>query len=263
MAVGIVVAAGKGARMGTLANQQPKCMLPIKGRPLLHHTIDRLRAIGCDKIVVVVGHKSEYVHAPNCTFIKNPGYLSNNILHSLMYARNQLAGEVVCTYSDIWLEPEILSVLSNTKGNIVAAVDEDWKPYYIGRTEHPISEAENVFYDSAKSIHRIGKQLQPDKAGSYKCGEFLGLWKMSSAGTAYFVKLFEALNNELSPTSPFQNAKQWQASYITDLFQEIIDRDVPIRVSLTRRQWAELDTRQDYDRLGTIADRQQLRTLLN
>jgi choline kinase len=262
MTIGIIIAAGLGSRMGSFTEKLPKCMLPIAGRPLLHHTIDRLREFGCDQIVVVVGYKSEQIAAPDCVLVENTDFNNNNILHSLMCARDFLSDGVVCTYSDIWLEPEVITQLRETSGDIVAATDIDWEPYYIGRSDHPLSEAENVFLDSGNRIKFLGKHLRPEDAGNFDCGEFLGLWRMSKAGTKQFVELFDELDEKLGADSPFQQAVAWSKSYITDLFQELIERGGEITASLTERQWAELDTRQDIERLLEIAERQNLRTLL-
>ena len=94
---------------------------------VLHHTISRLRAVGCSKIVVVAGYRTEIILAPDCTIVNNSEYASNNILHSLMCARNYLSNNVIRCYSDIWLEPDVLRELSDTPGDIVAAVDLDWQ----------------------------------------------------------------------------------------------------------------------------------------
>jgi L-glutamine-phosphate cytidylyltransferase len=262
MTVGIIIAAGRGLRMGPLTEEIPKCMLTIGGRPLLHHTIDRLRGAGCKEIVVIVGYKAEKISAPGCTIVENLMFDSNNILHSLMCAQDHLTDDVVCTYSDIWLEPEVVSELCKVDGDIVAAVDVDWQPYYEDRSDHPLAEAENAFFDGKNLISSIGKHLVPEDAIDLQCGEFLGLWRMNRAGAKQFVRLFEELDETLSAHSPFQNAKEWQKAYITDIFQEWIDRGGVLSTSLTRRQWAELDTRQDIERLPQIAERQHLRTLV-
>ena len=82
--IGVIIAAGHSRRMGTLTKLHPKCMLPINGRPLLHHTIDRLRGIGCEEIVVIVGYKSDGIDADGCSLVKNDAHRFNNVLHSLM-----------------------------------------------------------------------------------------------------------------------------------------------------------------------------------
>ena len=122
---GIVIAAGLGSRMGQLTDEMPKCMLPINGRPLLHHTMDHMREAGCNEFVIIVGYKAENVDALDAQIVENNEFASNNILHSLMSAKMHLNGPVMCSYSDIWVEPEIHKALTETKNDIVVAVDDD------------------------------------------------------------------------------------------------------------------------------------------
>ena len=72
-----------------------------------------------------------------------------------MCAREHIQGDVICTYSDIWVEAYVYSQLTSASGDIVAAVDIDWQPYYEGRTDHPLGEAENVFFDYLSATHTI------------------------------------------------------------------------------------------------------------
>ena len=258
---GIVLAAGISSRMGALVENRPKCMLPILGRPLLEWTIERLRAVGCDEIVVVTGYQADAIEAPGATMVRNDDFRNNNILHSLMYARDHLDGPVIVSYSDIWVEPHIHQTLVATAGDMVIAVDADWQPYYQGRTDHPVDEAENVWYDAARQVCKIGKHLRPEESGALACGEFLGLWRMSAAGASRFRDVFEELDDRLDPQAPFMNAAHWLKAYVTDMTQELVDRGDPIGCALTTRGWAELDTPQDYGRLTEIAERQQLHSL--
>ena len=247
--------------MGIFTETKPKCLLPIAGRTLLDHTINQLRSIGCTEIIVVVGHKGEMIDVPNVRLVRNDDYENNNVLHSLMFAQVHLEGPVVVSYSDIWVEPWVFQRLSDTPGDIVLAVDQDWEPYYEGRTKHPISDAENVFFDQSETVVSIGKHLVPAESQSNVCGEFLGLWRMSASGSAKFKQNFESLNSTLQYESPFQQAKQWQKAYITDMFQELIDREEKLDCAVIERGWAELDTDQDYQRLTEIAERQRLITI--
>ena len=83
---GIIIAAGLGMRLRPMTEQLPKCMLPIVGRPLLHHTMRYMRSAGCQEFVVIVGHSADKVDADGATLVTNTDYENNNILHSLMYA---------------------------------------------------------------------------------------------------------------------------------------------------------------------------------
>jgi MurNAc alpha-1-phosphate uridylyltransferase len=48
----MILAAGRGERLRPLTDTTPKPMLPIDGKPLLEHHINRLAAVGIDKIVI-------------------------------------------------------------------------------------------------------------------------------------------------------------------------------------------------------------------
>ena len=54
----IILAAGKGTRM---KSDLPKVLHPVCGKPMVLHIIEKLRAIGIEDIIVVVGHKAELV----------------------------------------------------------------------------------------------------------------------------------------------------------------------------------------------------------
>lgn len=54
--VGVILAAGKGARMFPFSEQYPKPILPILNRPLIARQIDVMRGLGLSLIYIVVGH---------------------------------------------------------------------------------------------------------------------------------------------------------------------------------------------------------------
>jgi len=54
--IGIILAAGKGTRMAPFSDRYPKPILPISGKPLLQHQVERLRDLGVRKVIIVIGH---------------------------------------------------------------------------------------------------------------------------------------------------------------------------------------------------------------
>ena len=54
----IILAAGKGTRM---KSDLPKVVFPVGGRPMVCAVVDACLAAGCERIIVVVGHKQELV----------------------------------------------------------------------------------------------------------------------------------------------------------------------------------------------------------
>ena len=75
------------------------------------------------------------------------------------------------------------------------------------------------------------------------------LWKFTPNGIKAFLKHFDRLNAALKKTDSFQNAKEWQKSYITDIFQEMVDKGENIYCVLIQKNWKEFDTVQDYEKI--------------
>jgi UDP-N-acetylglucosamine diphosphorylase / glucose-1-phosphate thymidylyltransferase / UDP-N-acetylgalactosamine diphosphorylase / glucosamine-1-phosphate N-acetyltransferase / galactosamine-1-phosphate N-acetyltransferase len=60
----VILAAGKGTRMGGLTTDIPKPMLQVQGRPILEHILTGLRdAAGIREFFIVTGHRAEVVEA--------------------------------------------------------------------------------------------------------------------------------------------------------------------------------------------------------
>lgn len=57
----VILAAGKGTRMGNLTKETPKPMLQIHGRPMLEHILERLATAGIERFFVVLGFHHEMI----------------------------------------------------------------------------------------------------------------------------------------------------------------------------------------------------------
>ncbi|PWU12600.1 MAG: nucleotidyl transferase [Verrucomicrobia bacterium] len=57
----VILAAGKGTRMGELTNELPKPMLQVCGKPILEHIVAGIAAAGIHKVLIVTGHRAEVV----------------------------------------------------------------------------------------------------------------------------------------------------------------------------------------------------------
>ena len=57
----VLLAAGKGTRMKDLTNDLPKPMLEVRGKPILLHIVEGLRAAGVSQFCIIVGYKAEVV----------------------------------------------------------------------------------------------------------------------------------------------------------------------------------------------------------
>ena len=57
----VVLAAGRGTRMKSLTDACPKPMLPLAGRPMLAHQVDRFAAAGISRACIVIGYRGQMI----------------------------------------------------------------------------------------------------------------------------------------------------------------------------------------------------------
>ncbi|HEY6608112.1 MAG TPA: NTP transferase domain-containing protein, partial [Candidatus Limnocylindria bacterium] len=240
----IIVAAGRGSRMRHLTRDRPKTTLLLGHRSLIDRQLDAFRALGIDDITIVTGYRAEMLQLPGVRTRHNGDWANNNILHSLMYAADELDGEVIVSYSDIVYERSVVERLLEADGDLLAICDTAWKDIYVGRLDHPVGQAEKVVVQDGR-IARIGKHLTADEAD----GEFIGLLRVSRRGA----ELLRTTFAELAAThagAPFQASSQFENAYLTDMLQELIDRGHEVRPVMIEGGWREIDTIEDFRNAG-------------
>ena len=57
----VLLAAGRGTRMRELTSELPKPMIAVRGKPILQHIIEGLRAAGVTHFFLIVGYRAEFV----------------------------------------------------------------------------------------------------------------------------------------------------------------------------------------------------------
>lgn len=105
----VVLAAGRGTRLGTLTDDLPKPMLPLKGKPILEHLLDRLRAAGFTETFLVTGYRGETIeehfrHYPMRIETQRQTEI-NGTARAALLARDFIGNEpFFLTYGDILCE---------------------------------------------------------------------------------------------------------------------------------------------------------------
>jgi dTDP-glucose pyrophosphorylase len=59
----VILAAGKGTRMGGLTSEMPKPMLPVHGKPILEHILEGLMEAGVRDFFIVTGFRAEVIES--------------------------------------------------------------------------------------------------------------------------------------------------------------------------------------------------------
>src|SRR6185295_19873608 len=106
----VILAAGRGTRLGALTHDRPKPMIPICGEPLLEHIVTGLRHAGISRFLFVVGYRAESIHA-HFDHDKNIEYVEQNPpigTGAALALAEQFAGgdPIIMSYGDILTDPE-------------------------------------------------------------------------------------------------------------------------------------------------------------
>lgn len=238
----LIVAAGLGSRLKSHTENLPKCMLDFGGKTLLERQLYSYNKCGIEDISLVRGYKKNKINYKGIKYFDNNDYKNNNILNSIFYAEEVINDNIIISYSDILFEPFIVQRILDSKYDISVVVDIDWKDYYIDRKEHPLSEAENVIFNSNNEVVKIGK-IATEKEEVH--GEFIGMIKLNKYGCKIFKENFHRVKKSFW-NKPFQRAKIFQKAYLTDMIQELVDIGIKVHCVVIKRGWKEIDTVEDY-----------------
>ena len=238
----LIIAAGLGSRLKKHTENLPKCMLDFGGKTLLQRQLDAYKKNNIKNISLVRGYKKEKINYKGINYFENLDYRNNNILNSIFYAEKVINGSIIISYSDILFDASVVQRALNSDYDISVVVDIDWRGYYVGRKDHPISEAENVIFNSNNEVEKIGKI----NTGNQEVhGEFIGMVKLSNRGSEIFKEHFNRLK-KIYWNKPFQRAKIFQKAYLTDFIQELVDVGVKVHCVIIESGWKEIDTVEDY-----------------
>ncbi len=238
----LIIAAGLGSRLKSHTKNLPKCMLDFGGKTLLQRQLDSYKKCGIKDISIIRGYKKDKINYKGIKYFQNTDYENNNVLNSVFYAEKVINGNIIISYSDILFDSSVVQRALDSVHDISVVVDIDWRGYYVGRKDHPISEAENVIFNSNNEVEKIGK-INTGKEEVH--GEFIGMIKLSNRGSEIFKEHFHRLK-KLYWNKPFQRAKIFQKAYLTDLIQELVDIGIKVHCVIIESGWKEIDTVEDY-----------------
>ncbi len=241
----IIIAAGMSARLMQLTDEKPKCMLEIDGKTMLQRQIETLQKCGVQDIVVVRGYKKEKINYTGIKYVYNVNYRRNNIFESLMTAEAEMDGEFIAVYSDILYENCVVEALLKSSADISVVVDSEWKKAYEGRSQHPLEEAEKVIIKDGKVV-KIAKAIPAVDAQ----GEFIGMMKFSKKGAETLKQNYRRLKKEHAAEKPFHTAPSLEKAYMTDMFQELVDKGYKVAPVMIKGNWTEFDTIEDFKKAG-------------
>lgn len=128
----IILAAGKGSRLGKHTKENTKCMLELHGEKLIDYALKSLVKNGVTKVVMVVGYQrdnlmeylGESAHGATISYVVNEDYDTTNNIYSLYLARDfLLQDDTLLLESDLIFDDNIITNLLADKRPSLAVVD--------------------------------------------------------------------------------------------------------------------------------------------
>lgn len=214
----VILAAGRGTRLGSRTKEMPKGFLEIGGETLIERSIRLLKANGIENIIVGVGHVGtayeDIQEQYGLTIFYNDEYSTTESMYTLVCAAPHLDGDFLLLESDLLYDPSALKTLLNTS-----------QPNVILGSGFTDSGDEVYLHAFENGDFRYLSQDGNDKINCY--AELVGICKLSYAFYEKMIALpavkkmkYEYGFNVLSPTEGIHVEKQ------TDLvWCEIDDED--------------------------------------
>ena len=237
----IILAAGMGIRLLPDTENTPKGMIKLFDKGLIEMQIDIFKKCGIDDISIVTGYLAEKINFQSVNYFMNENFSTTSGNESLYCAKQKLNDTIIC-YADLIFDISIIKKMIDFNGDVGIAVESDWKSRYVGRTLHPISEADNVLFDESGKIIELRKNIQKPNSN---IGEFLGVMRLSSKGSSLFLKRFSELKE--SHVGTFHDSPSLKQSILPDMIQELIDLGINVEPVMISEKWCEIDTPQDLD----------------
>jgi L-glutamine-phosphate cytidylyltransferase len=225
---GVILAAGRGARLNGENSDMPKCLVTVGGETLLSRNIRLLRASGIDDVAVVVGCAADTVRrsCPGVTFVDNARFAQTNSLYSLWLARPLLMDGFVVMNCDVLVHPQLLTDLLTARHQdaLLLAYRDAFTQY---------GEEEMKVRVRCGRVLDMSKTMAPDEAD----GENVGIVKFGAEGARLLVEKMDALV-----------AAGEQKAWVPRAFAAFA-AERPLHAISTRGfPWTEIDFPEDYRR---------------
>ena len=240
----IILAAGRGTRLGHHTKEIPKGLVDVNGKSIIERQIELFEKNGITDIVIVRGYKKEKFCWDNVTFIDNEDFANNNQLASLVLAQNMVSGDVLILFGDLIFEQTILDQILASSSDISIAVDLKWKERYDENRNNQFPALAEIENDKITRISE-NKSLAQKKLS----GEFFGIMKLSSKGSKILKDVIEKTKNA---KGKFHDSDSFAMGKIPDIIQEIIDLEFVVKPILVDGKWFEVDTILDLEKAKTI-----------
>jgi phosphoenolpyruvate phosphomutase len=230
----IVLAASRGSQLAELTVDKPKCMVDLRGRPLLRRLTSSFNDVGIRDITVVAGYCKEAIDVPNIKKVANDDYANTGEVASLACAIDTLKGDCIVSYGDIVFRRHILDMLLESDADIAIAVDSQPRLPEDGRIKRSADLITATRPHSPDFLDETPVLLDSVDSGldRNEChGEWIGLAKLSPTGADLIRAEIEAMRQDGSAAT----------AGLPELFNRLIKKGHRPAVVYVTGQWLDVN----------------------
>jgi choline kinase len=236
----IILAAGRGSRMKNLTDECPKCLVELRGKPLLDWQLEALHAAGIQEISIVTGYKRELLANRGLVEFHNARWAETNMVSSLASAQDWLQTEpCIISYSDIFYSPAAVKSLMVCAASLAVTYDPNWLDLWTQRFGDPLLDAETFRLTTEHTLAEIGNK--PTSVEEVQ-GQYMGLLRFTPEGWSELKRIRSGLTSE-----------QCDKMHMTGTLQKVIDAGrVTIAAVPYNGDWGEVDSAEDLATYQTL-----------
>ena len=240
----VILAAGRGSRLGDLTEDRPKCLVELGGRPLIDWQTEALTRAGIGEIGIVRGYRGDRLSGYGDRRFDNPRWAETNMVASLLAAEEWLSeAPVVVSYADIVYGPAtVRALVAAPSAPITISYDEDWLWLWRQRFPDPLSDAESFRMDGDR-ITDIGRRASDLREIE---GQYMGLLRFEPDGWQAVRYLVNGMGTNEDDRLD-----------MTSLLRCLIDRGIGVRGVAAIGRWGEVDSVSDLRLYETLITRKE------
>lgn len=230
----IILAAGRGSRLGDITSENPKCLTELFGKTLLDWQLEALKGSNIEKIAIVRGYKKEKIDVSDITYFDNDNWNKTNMVMSLYQADEWLKKyECIISYSDIVYKSETIDILKDEDYDISITYNTNWLKLWKIRFDDPLSDAESFKIDDNGKLIEIGKNV---KMIDEIEGQYMGILKIKPNGWIKIKSYLDSLSED-----------ERSKLDMTTLIDKLIKNGIEIYTVASDGLWLEVDSKEDLD----------------
>jgi len=255
----IILAAGRGTRLGKYTKETPKGLLKLAGKTIIDIQIECYHNAGINDISIVKGYRGEDIKLNGIKYYWNRDFDNTNMVVSFMKASPEFNDDIIVSYADIIFDPSLLEQIIKSRNDVAVLVDSNWKKYWSMRYGTVDYDLESLIINDTGNIVEIGRPtVHKDEMNS----RYIGMLKFSQQCILDIKRIMEEASITYCDKPWKYSGKIFSKAYMTDLLQALIDLGIEIKAEKVLNGWLEFDTESDYENVLTWISNGKINALL-